>query len=206
VQTDSCAACSDQLARCKDRLRVDIGHLSHPVYGAPELATALVENPAEYLPIVSGLGSRAGTLGRSNSGVPQHEQHGWRRNVLMAPWSPVARHTDLLLLNQGVFVFPVTQHRLAPLVVAFLPACSLSRLPSRRASASRICGRMEATQKSPKCRRGLGRHAPHATLGWQLSAAASMASASKRRVTPGLAAPQPCACSCPLRHLPAGMR
>ena len=43
----------DQLARCKDRLRVDIGHLSHPVYGAPELATALVENPAEYLPIVS---------------------------------------------------------------------------------------------------------------------------------------------------------
>lgn len=44
--------CSDQLARCKDRLRVDIGHLSHPVYGAPELATALVENPAEYLPIV----------------------------------------------------------------------------------------------------------------------------------------------------------
>lgn len=46
-------ACSDQLARCKDRLRVDIGHLSHPVYGAPELATALVDNPAEYLPIVS---------------------------------------------------------------------------------------------------------------------------------------------------------
>lgn len=45
--------CSDQLARCKDRLRVDIGHLSHPVYGAPELATALVDNPAEYLPIVS---------------------------------------------------------------------------------------------------------------------------------------------------------
>jgi DNA replication licensing factor MCM5 len=42
---------ADQLARCKDRLRVDIGHLSHPVYGAPELATALVENPAEYLPI-----------------------------------------------------------------------------------------------------------------------------------------------------------
>ena len=33
---------------------MDIGHLSHPVYGAPELATALVENPAEYLPIVSG--------------------------------------------------------------------------------------------------------------------------------------------------------
>ena len=48
-------ACRDQLARCKDRLRVDIGHLSHPVYGAPELATALVENPAEYLPIVSCL-------------------------------------------------------------------------------------------------------------------------------------------------------
>lgn len=42
---------ADQLARCKDRLRVDIGHLSHPVYGAPELATALVDNPAEYLPI-----------------------------------------------------------------------------------------------------------------------------------------------------------
>lgn len=41
----------DQLQRCKDRLRVDIGHLSHPVYGAPELATALVESPAEYLPI-----------------------------------------------------------------------------------------------------------------------------------------------------------
>ena len=32
---------------------MDIGHLSHPVYGAPELATALVDNPAEYLPIVS---------------------------------------------------------------------------------------------------------------------------------------------------------
>lgn len=44
--------CSDQLARQKDRLRIDIGHLSHPVYGAPELATALVDNPAEYLPIV----------------------------------------------------------------------------------------------------------------------------------------------------------
>ncbi len=48
--------CSDQLARAKDRLRVDVGHLSHPVYGAPELATALVDNPAEYLPIVSVLG------------------------------------------------------------------------------------------------------------------------------------------------------
>ncbi|EFN58868.1 hypothetical protein CHLNCDRAFT_34202 [Chlorella variabilis] len=42
---------ADQLARRKDSLRVDIGHLSHPVYGAPELATALVDNPAEYLPI-----------------------------------------------------------------------------------------------------------------------------------------------------------
>lgn len=50
----TCASCcSDQLARQKDRLRVDIGHLSHPVYGAPELASALVDNPAEYLPIVS---------------------------------------------------------------------------------------------------------------------------------------------------------
>ena len=35
---------------------MDIGHLSHPVYGAPELATALVDNPAEYLPIVRALG------------------------------------------------------------------------------------------------------------------------------------------------------
>ena len=32
---------------------MDIGHLSHPVYGAPELASALIDNPAEYLPIVS---------------------------------------------------------------------------------------------------------------------------------------------------------
>ncbi|PSC72741.1 DNA replication licensing factor MCM5 [Micractinium conductrix] len=43
---------ADQLARCKDRLRVDIGHLSHDVYGIPELQQALVENPAEYLPIL----------------------------------------------------------------------------------------------------------------------------------------------------------
>ena len=55
--------CSDQLARCKDRLRVDIGHLSHPVYGAPELATALVDNPAEYLPIVSILKLIPGQFG-----------------------------------------------------------------------------------------------------------------------------------------------
>ena len=48
----SATQCSDQLARCKDRLRVDIGHLSHDVYGIPELQQALVENPAEYLPIV----------------------------------------------------------------------------------------------------------------------------------------------------------
>ena len=30
---------------------MDIGHLKHPVYGAPELAEALCDNPAEYLPI-----------------------------------------------------------------------------------------------------------------------------------------------------------
>ena len=51
---------SDQLARAKDRLRVDLGHLAHPVYGAPELAQALHESPAEYLPIVSGGGDGGG--------------------------------------------------------------------------------------------------------------------------------------------------
>lgn len=48
-----CPPCSDQLARTKDRLRVDLSHLLHPQYGAPELAHALIDNPAEYLPFVS---------------------------------------------------------------------------------------------------------------------------------------------------------
>ena len=46
-------SCSDQLARARDRLRVDLAHLAHPVYGVPDLAQALHDNPAEYLPIVS---------------------------------------------------------------------------------------------------------------------------------------------------------
>lgn len=44
--------CSDQLARTKDALRVDLSHLLHPKYGAPELAHALVDNPTEFLPRV----------------------------------------------------------------------------------------------------------------------------------------------------------
>lgn len=43
--------CRDQLARNKDLLRVDLGHLLHPKYGAPELAHLLVDNPSEYLPL-----------------------------------------------------------------------------------------------------------------------------------------------------------
>lgn len=43
----------EQLAKNVDSLRVSITHLTHPVYGQPELAVALAENPAEYLPIVS---------------------------------------------------------------------------------------------------------------------------------------------------------
>jgi len=46
----NCSYCSDQLARAKDRLRVDLSHLLHPQYGAPELAHALIDNPAEFLP------------------------------------------------------------------------------------------------------------------------------------------------------------
>jgi len=42
---------ADQLARSKTTLRVDLGHLLHPKYGAPELAHLLVDNPAEYLPL-----------------------------------------------------------------------------------------------------------------------------------------------------------
>ncbi len=42
---------ADQLARSKTLLRVDLGHLLHPNYGAPELAHMLVDNPAEYLPL-----------------------------------------------------------------------------------------------------------------------------------------------------------
>jgi DNA replication licensing factor MCM5 len=42
---------ADQLARARGRLRVDLSHLLHPQYGAPELAHALVDNPAEYLPL-----------------------------------------------------------------------------------------------------------------------------------------------------------
>jgi DNA replication licensing factor MCM5 len=46
------AACrSDQLSRTKDRLRVDLSHLLHPQYGAPDLAHALIDNPAEFLPL-----------------------------------------------------------------------------------------------------------------------------------------------------------
>lgn len=37
----------------KDRLRVDLSHLLHPQYGSPELAHALMDNPAEFLPYVS---------------------------------------------------------------------------------------------------------------------------------------------------------
>lgn len=43
--------CRDQLARTKDGLRVDLSHLLHPQYGAPELAHALVDNPTEFLPL-----------------------------------------------------------------------------------------------------------------------------------------------------------
>lgn len=43
--------CRDQLARSKDILRVDLGHLLHPKYGAPDLAHALVDNPTDYLPL-----------------------------------------------------------------------------------------------------------------------------------------------------------
>ena len=42
---------ADQLARSKTMLRVDLGHLLHPKYGAPELAHLLVDNPTEYLPL-----------------------------------------------------------------------------------------------------------------------------------------------------------
>ena len=42
---------ADQLARSRTTLRVDLGHLLHPKYGAPELAHLLVDNPAEYLPL-----------------------------------------------------------------------------------------------------------------------------------------------------------
>eukprot|EP00889_Picochlorum_renovo_P000305 jgi/Picre1/27335/NNA_000304.t1 len=42
---------ADQLARNKDILRVDLGHLLHPKYGAPDLAHALVDNPTDYLPL-----------------------------------------------------------------------------------------------------------------------------------------------------------
>lgn len=45
--------CREQLGKNVDTLRVSITHLTHPVYGRPELAVALAENPAEYLPIVS---------------------------------------------------------------------------------------------------------------------------------------------------------
>lgn len=45
---------SDQLSRNTGLLRVDLAHLAHPVYGAPDLASALTENPAEYLPLVRG--------------------------------------------------------------------------------------------------------------------------------------------------------
>ena len=41
---------ADQLARSKDRLRVDLSHLLHPQYGAPDLAHSLIDNPAEFLP------------------------------------------------------------------------------------------------------------------------------------------------------------
>lgn len=44
----------DQLAKTPNRLRVDLAHLAHPVYGAPDLANALIENPADYLPLVMG--------------------------------------------------------------------------------------------------------------------------------------------------------
>ncbi|KDD74918.1 mini chromosome maintenance complex MCM2/3/5 protein, partial [Helicosporidium sp. ATCC 50920] len=42
---------SDQLSRNTGLLRVDLAHLSHPVYGIPDLAAALVENANEYLPL-----------------------------------------------------------------------------------------------------------------------------------------------------------
>jgi hypothetical protein len=59
--------CREQLNKCADTLRVCITHLTSPIYGNPELAVALAENPGEFLPIVSAAGGQQGGCSRVGS-------------------------------------------------------------------------------------------------------------------------------------------
>ncbi|KAK2080399.1 hypothetical protein QBZ16_000252 [Prototheca wickerhamii] len=61
---------ADQLARNPTRLRIDLAHLAHPVYGAPDLASALMESPGEFLPLFEAAAKAEAARCRPDDAAP----------------------------------------------------------------------------------------------------------------------------------------
>ncbi len=124
---------------------MDIGHLSHPVYGAPELASALVDNPAEYLPIVSSHPPRRNLPLHGSS--QNRCQQALTTQSFMRDEHITLRRVYAALVRRSVLCAapglaaassrPLTMNPLHASACLPAPFCSLSRPPSRRASAFR---------------------------------------------------------------------